>query len=81
MSERLKFRGRLEELKIEARDLRLRMDGIRESIRDLLDPFEKHEGIKADVAAAQAVEYADLQVRLKEVLSEIAAVEKALGRR
>jgi len=80
MSERLKFRGRLEELKLAARDLRLRMDGLREGIRDLLDPFEPHERIKADVAAAQAVEYASLQLRLKEVLAEIEAVERALGR-
>jgi len=80
MSEVLKHEGRLSRKRLEEKEIRLKLDGLREAMRDLLDPFEPHERIKADVAAAQAVEYASLQLRLKEVLAEIEAIERALGR-
>lgn len=80
MTERLKFMGRLEEQKNRARELELKLDGLRSSIRDLLDPFEEVELLRCEVAAAQAVEMAELQIDLKRCLDEIAAIRRALDR-
>jgi hypothetical protein len=80
MNERLKHLGRLEERKMEARKLELKMRGLVDSIRDILDPFERLDEIKGEQAAAQAVELATVQAQYKEVLAEIAAIKKALGK-
>ena len=80
MTERLKNEGRLAEKGREKTKLRLIIDGLVESIRDLLDPFEAIEDIKADVAAQQAVALAEKQIRYIELLAEIKALKKALGR-
>jgi|YNPNPStandDraft_1061719.scaffolds.fasta_scaffold05420_10 hypothetical protein len=80
MTERLKFLGRLEEKRLHAERLRLKMQGLRDSIRDILDPFEPLEEINLAIAAQQAMELASLQIELKATLEEIAAIRKALGR-
>lgn len=79
MTERLKHMGRLKERQIQAKEIKSRLDGLRDGIRDVWDPFEEHENLKAEQGAAQAVEYAALQAQYKEVLAEIAAIKKALG--
>lgn len=80
MSERLKHLGRLEERKMEARKLELKLKGLVDAVRDALDPFEALEELKGEQAAAQAVELATVQAQYKEVLAEIAAIQKALGK-
>ncbi len=80
MNERLKFMGRLEERRLEAEQLKLRLRGLRDSIRDILDPFDAVEELQGDVLAAQAVEFAALQIRCREVLSEAAVIRRTLGR-
>lgn len=80
MSERLKFIGRLREKELAAERLRLRLQAMRDAMRDALDPFEDVVGLHLDQVASLAVEAADLQVRLKEVLAEMNAIEKALGK-
>jgi len=80
MNERLKFKGRLAEMEVEAKRLKLRMDGFVRSIRDALDPFEDPADLACDVAAEQAVELAALQADYKAALAEITAIKKALGR-
>jgi len=80
MNERLKAIGRLSEKEMEKKILALSIKGLIESVRDQLDLFEHIEDISADVAAQQAVELAEKQIRYKELLSEIKALEKALGR-
>ena len=79
MSERLKFMGRLREKELQAEKLKLKLGGMRKSIRDLLDPFEDVAELRLDHVAAYAVEAAELQVQYKEALEEIAAIKKALG--
>lgn len=76
----LKHEGRLRQKELEARQVKLRMEGLVSSIRDLLDPFEEIEALRADVAAGQAVELASLQATYKGLLGEMAAIKKALGR-
>lgn len=80
MSERHKFMGRLEEKKIEAEKLKLKLEGLRDSIRDHLDPFDDVEELKLDVMAVQALEAADLQMKLQALREEIRAIKKVLGR-
>lgn len=80
MNERLKFQGRLAEKKLEEKKLRLRLDGLRNSIRELLDPFEDVAELNCEVMAEQALEMASLQVDLKAALDEIKAINKALGK-
>ncbi len=80
MNERLKFMGRLEERRLEAEQLKLRLRGLRDSIRDILDPFDAVEELDGDVLALQAMEFASVQIRCKEALSEMAVIRKTLGR-
>lgn len=79
MSEIQKFKGKLEEKKLEAKDLELRIEGDVTSLRELLDPFVPAHKLKTDVIAAKALELANKQIQLKEVLSEIEAIKEALG--
>jgi deoxyadenosine/deoxycytidine kinase len=78
-TERLKHRGRLAEKENDARLLALRIEGMVISIRDLLDPFEKTEDLRVDMAAIQAVELAGSHAEYLGLLKEIAAIKKALG--
>lgn len=80
MSERLKYQGRLAEKQQEAKSLKLRIEGLRDSIRDILDPFESVESLNMDVAAEQAFELAKLHIEYTRTLAEIAAIKKVLGK-
>jgi len=80
MSERLKFQGRLAEKEIEGKRLVLRINGLRDSLRNLLDPFEDVAELRGELIAQQAVELAGMQADLDGVSAEIAAIKKALGR-
>ena len=79
MTEQLKFRGRLAEKKMEEKKLRWRMEGLRSSIREFLDPFENVVNLNTDVAMEQMIELAGLRIDLKETIDTIAALKKALG--
>ena len=80
MSENLKFKGRLLEKTQEAVGLTIRIKGLVASLRDLLDPFEEIEDLKADMISEQAMELAARQIEYKEVKAEIKAISKALGK-
>ena len=80
MSENLKFKGRLMEKSQEAVGLTLQIKGLVASLRDLLDPFEEIEDLKADMISEQAMELAARQIEYKEVKAEIKAIGKALGK-
>jgi len=79
MTEQLKFRGRLAEKKMEEKKLRWRMEGLRSSIREFLDPFENVVNLNTDVAMEQMIELAGLRIDLKETIDTIEALKKALG--
>lgn len=79
MSERLKYEGRLLEYRQQARQLKLRAEGLRDAIRDCLDPFEKIEQLKAERISQQAMELWGVVETYREILDEIARIEKELG--
>jgi len=79
MSERLMIEGRLREKEREAAALRLRISGLRDSIRNALDRYTPEEQLNADLAAAQAVELAALRRELSEILYMMDAMKLDLG--
>jgi hypothetical protein len=79
MSEKLKFKGRLLEKEQEEKKLSLRIKGLVTSLRELLDPFEEIEDLKADIISEQAMTLEARQIELKEVRAEIRAIKKALS--
>ncbi|MFH2074786.1 MAG: hypothetical protein ABIJ57_05490 [Pseudomonadota bacterium] len=80
MTERLKFQGRLVEKELEARRLKLRIEGLRDSVRDILDPFDAIEELRVDTAFEQMSDLAARWLEHKELVGEIKALRKALGR-
>ena len=80
MNERLKHLGRLEERKLRAEELRIKMRGLVESQREHLDPFEEYENLDTELIASQSLELAKLKIEYVGILDEIKAIEKALGR-
>jgi hypothetical protein len=79
MNERLKFQGRLAEKELEAKTLKLRIEGMIESIRSHLDPFENIENLKSRLIAGQAVDLSEYHTMYMEVLDEIRLLKKELG--
>lgn len=79
MNEKLKFEGRLAEKKREKRKLTLKINGLVQSIREILDPFETIDELQTEMAAAQAVELASKHADYLALIQEINAIEKALG--
>lgn len=80
MSERMKFQGRLAVKELDARALKLKIEGLRDAMRDKLDPFEDVAELDLDVVAQQAVEAATALLEYREILDEIKALKKALGK-
>ena len=79
MSERLKFQGRLAEKELEAKTLKLRIDGMIASIRSQLDPFENIENLKSRLIAGQAVDLSEYHTMYMETIDEIRLLNKELG--
>jgi len=78
-NERLKYRGRLAEAKESATRLKLKLEGLRDSMRDGLDRFESIESLRLDMVVEQAIEARAAQIDYQACLDEIKAIEKALG--
>jgi len=79
MNERLKYQGRLAEKRLELKKLKLRIEGMIESIRTHLDPFERIENLKARLIAGQAVDLSEYHTMYVETLGDIRKLEKELG--
>ena len=80
MNERLKHEGRLAEKERESKTLRLKIKGLIESMRNLLDPFENPLELELELVHGQAIEIRAAQIDLIAVEEEIKAIKKALGR-
>lgn len=78
--ERLKHEGRLAETEREIKELRLRLEGLRNSLRHELDPFDPVDGTNAEIVANLALVFATHHGYLLEALAQAAAIRKALGR-
>ena len=79
MNERLKYQGRLVEKRIEAKNLKLRIQGMIYSIRSHLDPFDKIENIKARLVARQAVDLSEYHTMYTTALDEIQKLKEEIG--
>jgi len=77
--ERLQYQGRLREKELEAERLGLKAKGLRDSLRLHLDPFDRIEEIDVALAYGEMGDLAETVLKLKEALSEIAAIKRALG--
>lgn len=80
MSEQLKFEGRLSVKEREVKSLRLQIKGLVDSMRDHLDPTVKPENLEGEVIVEEALRLGDLHTDLRGALSDIAAINKALGK-
>jgi hypothetical protein len=79
MSERAKYRGQLaEEEELEAR-LKIRLEGLVESLRDQLSPFVEPGTLKGEIIASQGIEFASVQQELLEARKKITAIRQYLG--
>ena len=78
--ERLQFQGRLAEKELSAKKLELKAEGLRDVIRLHIDPFAKIEEIDVEVAFQAMTELVDATLEYREILGEIKAIKKALGR-
>jgi deoxyadenosine/deoxycytidine kinase len=79
MNERLKYQGRLVEKRIEAKNLKLRIQGMIYSIRAHLDPFDKIENIPALLVARQAVDLSEYHTMYTTALDEIEKLKEEIG--
>ncbi|MBI4642488.1 MAG: hypothetical protein HY743_01835 [Deltaproteobacteria bacterium] len=80
MSELVKIQGYEARNKLERQEVRQRLAGLRAAIRELLDPIRPVDDLNWQVAASQALEGANLQIRLQELEAEAAEIRKALGK-
>lgn len=80
MSETVKIQGYEARNKLDQQEVRQKLAGLRSAIRELLDPIRQVDDLNWEVAAAQTLEGANLQIRLQELQAEAAAIRKALGK-
>ncbi|MDY7034542.1 MAG: hypothetical protein SV375_00040 [Thermodesulfobacteriota bacterium] len=80
MTERLKYQGRLAEKEMEAKKLRLRLTGLRDSLRDNLDPFVLIEDLNGELIAEEALEFTGTWAELRAVLATIDSIKNILGK-
>jgi len=80
MNERLKQMGRLEEKKLQVREKEIKMRGLVESLREHLDPFERHDVLDTELIASQAMELAQIKIEYVGILEDIRGLKKILGR-
>lgn len=79
MNERAKYRGLLaEQEELEAR-LKIRLEGLVESLRDQLSPFVEPGTLKGEIIASQGVEFATTQQELLESRKKITSIRQYLG--
>ena len=72
--------GRLAIRQDEARKLKLKIKSLLESILLYLDPLENYEELEIDVAFSQMTELVATWTEYKEILADIKAANKILGR-
>ncbi len=80
MSEQDTFRGKLAGAQDRAWKLGLKLDGLRGSLRTLLDPIDAVETLDGEQVAQQAVEFAAVQTEYREARAMIDKIKGILGR-
>lgn len=80
MSERLQNEGRLAETQVKIKELKMRLENLRDSLRRELDPFEPLENLKGEVIQALAFDFAARQIDYQDLLETEKALNQALGK-
>ena len=78
--ERLQFQGRLGEKKLEAEKAKIKIKGLVDSLRTLLNPFVAVDDIDTDLVVEYAMDLAQLKIIYVTTMQEIVAIKKALGK-
>ncbi len=78
--ERIMQQGRLAELRTQEQALKIRMKALKDSIRIKVLDFIKPEDLEADVITDLAFQLNGTHIEFTEVVREIGAINKALGR-
>jgi len=65
---------------MEAKHLRLKCEGLRDSVRVYMDPIAKIEDLEIDLAFEAMTELVAAHLKLTELLGEIRNIKKALGK-
>jgi len=76
--ERLKFKGRREEIRLEIERLKLRLAMYRDELRDQLDPTVPVEKLSEQKVFTLATEFAGAFGKLRLLLDEMAAIRDLL---
>ena len=76
--ERLQAKGRLLEKQNEMRHLKLKCEGLRDTVRLYMDPLAKIEDLEIELAFEVMTELMAAHLKLTETLGELANIEKAL---
>lgn len=80
MSERLENEGRLAEIRLKIKELKMRLENLRDSLRRELSQFEPLEKLKGEAIQALAFDFAARQVDYQELLDIEKALCRALGK-
>ena len=76
--ERLQAKGRLLEKQNEVRHLKLKCEGLRDTVRLYMDPLARIEELEIELAFEVMTELMATHLKLTETLGELANIEKAL---
>ncbi|MCE5242490.1 MAG: hypothetical protein ABFD98_15685 [Syntrophobacteraceae bacterium] len=81
MSEALKIEGKIGELKRTLKGLELKFQGLKLSMRDLLDVTERDPAcIKTEIIAEQALDLDKARGEIVDLRTEISELKRILGR-
>lgn len=80
MNERLKNEGRLREKELKIKELKFQIRGLRDSVREELDPFEDVAELNVEQAFAQMTDLVKKMLAYKELMLDIKELKKALGK-
>jgi hypothetical protein len=78
--ERLMAQGQLAELEVKAEELKIEAQGLRDNLRVQLYEFNPVEEIDTSAVGAQAIRLSSAVICYKQVISQIKAIKKALGK-
>jgi len=76
--ERLQAKGRLLEKRNEVRHLKLKCEGLRDTVRLYMDPLARIEELEIELAAEVMSEFLATFLELKEALDHLKNIERAL---
>jgi hypothetical protein len=79
VNERLENQGRLQELKLKAKNLELSIKGLIHTLRAETNPFKEIAEMNAELIHEQAFELAQKIGKFKEYQTKVKALKNALG--